>query len=120
MVIAVAVAVAGCGGRSFSPNNARDVFVKDFQSTEPTACTTDDVDLTNAEVLSFFSRARPLTYKQLTENYPEAPCRLVGTLNYSGHTCDWKVSAAATGSIQCGDRNWYFACDDCQALLTGS
>jgi hypothetical protein len=110
--------LAGCSDATFNADDARNYFAKDFVSTQPQACTTGDVDLTNSEVATFFSRARKLSYRQLTDNYPEAPCHLLGTVQYGDRTCDWSVSAAGTGELRCAETVWYFACDDCEDLLT--
>ena len=94
-----------------------DVFIQDFDSSDPAGCTTADVDLTHDEALSFFQRAKPLSAVQVADNYPLAPCKVEGTLRRDGQACEFEISAAMTGMIQCGDARWHFACDDCAALF---
>lgn len=118
----VAIVVLGLAACASAPDTlvASDVgsiVIKDFASSEPTACTTADVDLSNAEARQFFQRAIQISYRQLQDDYPHAPCHVEGTLIYRGQLCDWKISAAGTGSIVCGERAWHFACDDCDDLL---
>lgn len=93
------------------------VFVKDFISSEPSNCTTADVALTHREARLFFNRANEISYRQMADNYPYAPCHVEGTLRYRDQQCDWQISAAATGHISCGKHQWYFSCDDCDDLL---
>lgn len=96
------------------------VFVKDFQSLEPQACTTADVALTHSDAHTFLRRARVLSRAQVEDNYPTAPCFVEGTLEAEGRTCDWRITAAATGFVRCAGeplREWHFACDDCSDLL---
>lgn len=97
-----------------------EVFIKDFRSLEPEACTTADVALSHSDALAFFQRARTLSRAEVEDNYPTAPCFVEGTLRADGQLCDWRISAAATGFIHCDGatpHEWYFACDDCSDLL---
>lgn len=112
-------ALVACAGTAENPaiTDVENLVIKDFTSSDPHACTTADVDLTNTEVRQFFQRASQLSYRQLQDDYPHAPCRLEGTLIYRGKLCQWSISAAGTGSIVCGESSWHFACDDCQDLL---
>ncbi|MCW7538954.1 hypothetical protein OOT46_14000 [Aquabacterium sp. A7-Y] len=95
-----------------------EVFVKDFESSEPARrCRASDVNLDHARAGAFFRRAREVDSRTLHDNYDIAPCRVLGTLKYQGQTCDWSVDAGATGWVRCADRRWLFACDDCKDLL---
>jgi hypothetical protein len=116
---AVMFALAACAGtaESLVVRDVENLVIKDFTSSDPAACTTADVDLTNAEARQFFQRAIQISYRQLQDDYPLAPCRLEGTLTYRGQLCEWTISAAGTGSIVCRKRTWHLACDDCQDLL---
>jgi hypothetical protein len=86
-----------------------DVYVKYFYSTDPASCTTSDVDLTHSGAAEFFKRSKILDYKTLTDNYPIAPCYIMGTLIYKDKICDWKIFAGSTGSIKCNSQEWFFA-----------
>ncbi len=101
----------------FQRSLIKEVWVKDFESSEPAACKAADVAPSHAQARQFFRRAKVLDAKTLNDNYPTAPCQVVGTLKYRAKHCEWTISAAATGSITCGKRTWLFACDDCDALL---
>lgn len=116
---ALMLGLAACAGphEALVVVDMESLVIKDFTSTAPAACTTADVDLTNAEARQFFQRATPVSYRQLQDDYPHAPCRLEGALLHRGQLCGWSISAAGTGSIVCGARAWYFACDDCDDLL---
>ncbi|QID16193.1 hypothetical protein G3580_00260 [Nitrogeniibacter mangrovi] len=94
-----------------------ELYIADFTSTDPTGCTTADVDLSNDDAQAFFHRARQLSEKALADNYPLAPCRIEGTLKYDNMPCDFEISAAMTGVIRCERQRWHFACDDCEALF---
>lgn len=101
-----------------APFPLTNVFVKDFRSSEPQQCTTADVALTHRQAAAFFERAQALSRQQVEDNYPTAPCYIDGTLTAAGQQqCDWRISAAATGFIRCGDAEWHFACDDCDDLF---
>ncbi|MBT0962415.1 hypothetical protein [Denitromonas iodatirespirans] len=117
--LVVALLTAACASTSAPLDTAglSAVFVKDFTSSEPTACTTADVDLTHSEAHAFFKRARQLDARTLSDNYPVAPCRIEGTLKAGKRLCDWQISAAATGVIRCDGAQWFFACDDCEDLF---
>ena len=118
IVAACLLLAGGCGSPShFEPAVLQQVYVKDFQSDEPEACTTADVPLQHAQAQAFFARATPVDHQTLNDNYPVAPCRLVGTARYRGRACDWSISAARTGWLQCGSQRWHYACDDCDALF---
>lgn len=94
------------------------VYVKDFYSSEPAACETSDVPFGHGDAFEFFKRAKPLDYKTMNDNYPVSPCYLMGTLNYRGASCDWKIFASATGAIDCaGQDTRYFACDTCKDMF---
>ncbi|MCZ4306088.1 hypothetical protein O4G98_15245 [Zoogloeaceae bacterium G21618-S1] len=118
--LAVALLTVACASMSAPLDTTRlsAVYVQDFTSSEPTACTTADVDLTHAEAQAFFKRARQLDARTLNDNYPVAPCQIEGTLKAGKHLCDWQISAAATGVIRCEGDAWFFACDDCGDLFT--
>lgn len=113
----VLCAVVACSTqKQFTKDAISDTFVKDFSSSDP-ACTTADVGLNHAEAEAFFKRAKVLDYDTLSDNYPIAPCFIVGTLKYRGESCDWKIFAGATGSMKCKERETYFACDTCDDLF---
>jgi len=95
----------------------REVYVKDFYSLEPESCTTRDVNLTHSGARDFFLRSKPIDRKAMTDNYPEAPCWVMGTLKYRQNLCDWRISAGSTGFIKCNSRQWFFACDSCEDLF---
>lgn len=92
-------------------------WVKGFESTDPKSCKKSDVDPAHSDVRRYFQRATVLDEKTLNDNYPVAPCYSMGVLKYKGEWCDWTISAASTGTIACGKRKWFFACDDCDELL---
>jgi hypothetical protein len=112
----VAPLFVACASGQFAPQKIHDTFVKDFASTDP-SCTTADVNLNHSQAETFFKRSRVLDYKTMTDNYPVAPCYIMGTLRYKGDTCDWKIFAGYTGSIKCPERETYFACDTCDDLF---
>lgn len=119
LVTALLVWLSGCSQQvEAPPARLTEVFVKDFHSLEPTACTTSDVALTHSEVETFFTRAQHMTRKQVSDNYPTAPCYIEGTLKTGDKLCEWRVTAAATGFIACGGQEWHYACDDCGDLLS--
>jgi len=94
-----------------------DVYVQDFHSDEPKRCTTADVELSHKQAHEFFKRSKVVTSNTLHDHYEYAPCYIEGTLKYQSKPCDWKIRAGATGSVTCGDKTWYFACDDCDDLF---
>lgn len=120
--LAVALLTVACASTSAPLDTTRlsAVYVQDFTSSEPMACTTADVDLTHAEAQAFFKRARQLDARTLSDNYPVAPCQIEGTLKAGKRLCDWQISAAATGVIRCEGGAWFFACDDCGDLFAST
>ena len=111
--------VFGCAIAGQSPDASRitDVFIADFTSVEPRTCTTADVDLTHEEAHRFFQRASIVSKRQLADNYPVAPCKVEGTLMYSGAPCSFEISAAMTGAIRCEARVWHVTCETCTDLF---
>lgn len=109
-------ACATAEGR-FDTTRITDVYVADFSSTDPAGCTTADVDLSNDAAHVFFRKAKQLSEKAVADHYPLAPCKIEGTLKRDGEPCDFEISAAMTGVIQCGGTRWHFACDDCGDLI---
>ena len=117
-LVALCISLSLCANpKPFFSRQIREVYVKDFHSDEPNACTTLDVDLSHAQALAFFRRAKVLDYKTMVDNYPIAPCYIMGTLKYKGVICDWKIFAGGTGSIKSPSHEWYFACDSCDDLF---
>lgn len=116
-LIALALAALAACSSTKPLTGLQQVFVKDFESTEPNACTTADVPLGHAQARAFFERATELEYKVLSDNYPEAPCRLVGTARLGTDACDWAITAAHTGWLRCGTTRRYYACDTCDDLF---
>ncbi|WP_230970221.1 hypothetical protein [Nitrogeniibacter aestuarii] len=119
LLIGLSLALAGCasGPARLDTTHLSAVYIADFTSSDPKGCTTADVDLTHDEAHVFFRRARQLSEKALADHYPLAPCRIEGTLKHDGQPCDFDISAAMTGSITCGERRWFFACEDCGDLF---
>ena len=105
---------AAAGGASAS---MVDVFVADFHSDAPASCRPSDVPLDHAQARAFFARAKRVDYRTLHDNYEIAPCHIEGTMRRNGKVCDWKIRPGATGSIRCGSRSFYFACDSCADLF---
>lgn len=114
-----AFGLVACVGASetFDAAAITESWVKDFESTDPASCKKSDVDPTHSDVRQYFQRAKVLDEKTLNDNYPVAPCYSMGVLKYKGEWCDWTISAASTGTMACGKRKWFFACDDCDELL---
>jgi hypothetical protein len=110
--------MAGCASSGqFAKDKIASVYVKDFTSDEPESCRALDIPLEHGEAAAFFQRAKILDYHTLSDNYPVAPCRIVGTLQYDDENCRFEISAAATGSITCKGKETYFACDTCKDLF---
>lgn len=119
LAAAFAVILVSCGGSTevFDTAAITESWVKDFGSTDPQSCKKSDVDPSHSDVRRYFQRAKVLDEKTQNDNYPVAPCYSMGVLKYKGEWCDWTISAASTGTIACGKRKWFFACDDCDELL---
>lgn len=118
-LVVVAVALIGaCATTSptFRPDGVRDVYLSDFESTEPQRCTPADVPGSHADAADYFRRAKVVDAKTLHDHYEHAPCAALGVLQYGGQTCRWRITAAWTGTVLCGGREWILACDDCQDL----
>lgn len=109
-------ACASTGGR-FDTTRISAVYIAEFTSTDPTGCTTADVDLTNDQAHVFFRKAKQLDERALADHYPLAPCKIEGTLERDGQPCDFEISAAMTGQIRCDGQRWFFACEDCEDLF---
>jgi len=118
-LIGLSLALTACAsaGPRLDTTQLSAVYVADFRSSDPKACTTADVDLTHEEAAAFFRRAKQLSQQALADHYPLAPCRIDGTLEHKGQACDFEISAAMTGSIRCGEERWVFACEDCGDLF---
>lgn len=119
LTASIALGLGACASVADTTHTTRltDVFIADFTSTDPAGCTTADVNLTHSEAKAFFDRAMPMSAKQVADHYPLAPCKVEGTLKRNGQQCDFEISAAMTGQIQCGGTTWHFACDDCDDLF---
>jgi hypothetical protein len=119
LLIGLSITLAGCAiaQTRLDTTHLSEVYIADFSSTDPKACTTADVDLTNDEAHVFFRKAKQLSEKALADHYPLAPCKIEGTLKRDGQACDFEISAAMTGSITCGEERWFFACEDCGDLF---
>ena len=109
------IACASQGG--MNPKSIKDLYVDDFHSDDVGNCKTSDVDLNHLQARLFFQRARIVEYKIIHDHYELAPCYLEGPLAYKSEPCTWKIRAGATGSISCGDKEWYFVCDNCEDLF---
>jgi len=119
LVALAALGLAACATAQGRFDTARitEVYVADFSSSDPAGCTTADVDLSNDAAQAYFRQARQMREKAVADHYPLAPCKIEGTLRYDGAACDFEISAAMTGTIQCGKARWFFACDTCGDLL---
>jgi len=119
MAALTALSLAACATAQnrFDTTRISDVYVADFSSIDPAGCTTADVDLSNDAAHVFFRKAKQLSEKAVADHYPLAPCKIEGTLKRAGEACDFEISAAMTGVIQCGGTRWHFACDECGDLL---
>lgn len=113
----VSLLFSGCSTDTLNPNNFNDVYVQDFHSDNPKECTTSDVNLSHKQAHEFFKRAKIVDRKIIHDHYQYAPCYIEGTLKYKAKSCDWRIRAGSTGYVKCGDKNWLFACDDCDDLF---
>jgi hypothetical protein len=114
-LLAGAVLVASCATtRDAAFSN---IYVADFHSDAPASCHASDVPRSHGKAQEFFSRAKEVDYKTLHDHYEQAPCYAEGTLTRQGRSCDWRIRAGGTGSVQCGEQNLYFACDTCDGLF---
>jgi hypothetical protein len=114
-LLAGAVLVASCATtRDAAFSN---IYVADFHSDAPASCRASDVPRSHGKAQEFFSRAKEVDYKTLHDHYEQAPCYAEGTLTRQGRSCDWRIRAGGTGSVQCGEQKLYFACDTCDGLF---
>lgn len=114
-LLAGAVLVASCATtRDAAFSN---IYVADFHSDAPASCHASDVPRSHGKAQEFFSRAKEVDYKTLHDHYEQAPCYAEGTLTRQGRSCDWRIRAGGTGSVQCGEQKLYFACDTCDGLF---
>lgn len=113
-----AVCLTACVSNSqFGRDRIQNIYVADFESDDYSMCNTSDVPIEHAEAVTFFKRAEVVDYRSFDNNYPYAPCRVVGTLQYDGKPCNWQISAASTGIVTCNGRETYFACENCKDLF---
>lgn len=119
LLVGLSLALSACaaGTPRLDTTRLSAVYIADFLSVEPDACTTADVDLTHDEAHVFFRQASQLSERALADHYPVSPCKVVGTLQRDGQPCDFEISAAMTGRITCGEQRWFFACEDCGDLF---
>ncbi len=61
----------------------------------------------------FFKKAKPISLKQLHDEYDYLPCYSYGTANVGNESCTWEIRAGNTAELKCGNTVHYFACDDC-------
>lgn len=113
----VLVSACATGLSAFRPDAVRDVYLSDFESTEPQRCTPADVPGRHADAAAFFRRAKLVDAKTLHDHYEYAPCAALGVLQYQGQTCTWRITAAWTGAVRCDGREWLLVCDDCENLI---
>jgi hypothetical protein len=113
----VLISACATGPSAFRADAVRDVYVADFESTEPQRCTSADVPNRHADAAAFFRRAKLVDAKTLHDHYEHAPCAALGVLHYQGLTCAWRITAAWTGVLRCDGREWLLVCDDCEDLL---
>jgi hypothetical protein len=109
-----AVLLASCATRDSAFSN---IYVADFHTDAPASCRASDVPRSHGKAQEFFSRAKEVDYRTLHDHYEQAPCYAEGTLTRQGRSCDWRIRAGATGSVQCAEQNLYFACDTCDDLF---
>ncbi len=119
VALAGAVLVSACatGLSAFRPDAVRDVYLSDFESTEPQRCTPADVPGRHADAADFFRRAKPVDAKTLHDHYEHAPCAALGVLQYQGQTCTWRITAAWVGAVRCDGHEWLLVCDNCENLI---
>lgn len=119
VALAGMVLVSACvtGLPAFRPDAVRDVYLSDFESTEPQRCTPADVPGRHADAAAFFRRAKPVDAKTLHDHYEQAPCAALGVLKYQGQTCSWRITAAWTGTVRCDGHEWLLVCNDCEDLI---
>lgn len=98
----------------------QDVFVLDFQSDDPQNCTAADVDVDHQRAADFFRRARRVSSRTIHDAYETFPCRALGVMKLRGQHCTWSINAGLHALVQCGQREFHYACDTCQDLLTPS
>lgn len=118
LMMAVAAGLLGCATPSPEAQALAlgEVVIQDFESREPTACTTADVDLNEARVRQFFARAQTIDYRTLTERHPIAPCALLGNVRVAGQWCDWTIRPGGVGSLRCGEHEQHYFCAGCADL----
>lgn len=117
LIVLCVLFLISCSSNVMNTKFIKNLYVDDFYSDEPTNCTTSDVDLNHLQSLQFFKRAKVVEYRILHQHYELAPCYIEGPLIYKGEPCEWEIRAGATGSIKCNDKEWYFACEDCDDLF---
>jgi len=93
----------------------------EIEITEVTGSGTDnnskefcsDFTVSQEAAAEFFKRAKPISFKQLHDEYDYLPCYSNGTARIGSDSCTWEIRAGNTGELRCGTTVEHFACDDC-------
>ena len=118
LTLALSLVAAGCATTGFAKDQIKNIYVADFESEDQDMCDATDVPIEYPQAVKFFKRAKVITYHEYEQNYPNLPCKVVGTLQYRGKPCNWEISLARTGVITCGKQETYLVCEDCKDLFT--
>jgi len=111
------LALVSCTLSGMDSSHIEDLYVDDFHSDDTRSCKTSDVELNHSQAREFFDKAREVDYKIIHDHYEVAPCYIAGPLKYRDTPCSWKIMPGGTGSMSCGNKTWYFVCDDCDYLF---
>ncbi len=110
------ITLVSCTTSTMDSSNIEELYIDDFHSDDIQSCKTSDVELSHSQAREFFDKAKEVDYRIIHDHYEVAPCYIAGPLKYRDIYCSWKIMPGSTGSISCGNKTWYFVCDDCDYL----
>lgn len=76
-----------------------------------------EFSLTESQVGSFFSQAKPISREKAHHEIDYLSCWVNGDLVYKNKTCQWHIDAGGLANIYCGNNTYKFYCEACEDIL---
>jgi hypothetical protein len=114
----VALSVLGLLGCQSVPTSAEGAYVVTATGEDQPKSVCEGFRLTEAQVKSFFKRAKVITEKELHDEYEYLPCWVEGTVTKGTVKDTWRIRAIGIGEIRHQDgRRELVGCKDCDDLF---
>lgn len=106
--------ISGC----VSSSDFTDARVID-SGTDVAGAFCSDFTLSKSSAQAFFDKSHEVDMKVFHDQYDYLPCFIKGHVKKGNQNCLFTLRAGGTAELECGEKFYFYVCDECDGILGG-